>query len=127
MIYSLDDVTEAFDTILESIGGSVLTKAFTKLASKGTILWFGAASGQPAEIDFFSFFPDRSSMTLKHFVYSEVEGDDASDLQELITLVATGKLNPHISRIENWDQTNEVLKAIQSGSLTGKAVLFLRD
>ena len=126
VIYSLDEATEPFETILESIGGGVLTQAFAKLTRRGTILWFGAASGQPAQIDFFSFFPDRSSMTLKHFVYSEVEGDDAADLQALVTLVAAGVLNPHISRIEDWSQTSEVLKSIQTGSLTGKAVLTVK-
>ncbi|BCP54240.1 oxidoreductase [Kaistia sp. 32K] len=126
VIHTLDGELEPFDIILESIGGPVLTKALSKLVRKGLVLWFGAASGQPVQIDFFSFFPDRSSFTLKHFVYNEVEGDLSADLHELLELVATGVLNPHVSRIEDWSQTAEILKAIQQGTLAGKAVLTLK-
>lgn len=123
IIHSLDEVQQPFEIILESIGGQTLTKALAKLSRRGTLLWFGAASGQPVQIDFFSFFPDRPGFTLKHFVYNEVPGDDAGDLQQLLDLVAVGVLSPHLSRQESWEQTAEILKAIQLGTLAGKAVL----
>ena len=125
IIYSLDGDLEPFDIILESIGGAILTQALSKLSHKGIVLWFGAASGQPAQIDFFSFFPDRSSFTLRHFVYNEVAGDEYSDLEQLLHLVATNVLTPHVSRIEDWSRTAEILNEIQRGTLAGKAVLTI--
>lgn len=58
VVYDLASVEGAFDVVLESIGGKILTEALLKIKRNGLILWFGAASGQPVTIDFFSQFPD---------------------------------------------------------------------
>ncbi|MEE9926380.1 MAG: zinc-binding dehydrogenase [Brucella anthropi] len=127
VIHSLDDVSEPFDVILESIGGDTLTQALLKLSHKGLVMWFGAASGQAASIDFFSFFPDRSSFTIKHFVYNEVGGDDYLDLSHLVDLVTKKVLTIDVSKEANWSQTSEILNAIKLGTVAGKSVLIVKN
>lgn len=124
VVHDLASVERSFDVILESIGGEILTEALLKIKKNGLILWFGAASGQPATIDFFSQFPDHSSFTLRHFVYGEVEGaDDGQDIARLFDLVRAGKLHPAVTTVQDWRNTDAVLSLIRDGRLTGKAVM----
>lgn len=122
VVFSLDDVAEPFDVILESVGGEVMAEAIGKLQRSGLVLWFGQASGQPVTLNFFSLLGGHESMTLRHFVYSDLPGvDDQADLTELIGLVSADKLHVDI-QLENWSATGAALKKLQVGQLRGKAV-----
>ena len=113
-----------FDVLLESVGGAVGTAALGKLAHRADVLWFGAATREPLTLDFFSFFDDRESFTLRHFVYSDVDdADDASDLAALVELAADGRLQTTIGLCADWSQTAHAINQIASGAQQGKAVL----
>lgn len=123
IVSSLDDVSEPFDVVLESIGGEVMAAAIAKLRRRGLVLWFGQASGQPVTLNFFSVIGGQDGITLRPFVYNAFpDSDDQADLAELIRLVAAGELHPEIGYMANWSATGEALKKIAVGELRGKAV-----
>lgn len=107
IVSSLDNLSKQFDVVFESVGGEIIAKAIKNLKRNGLILWFGQASGQPAQLDFFSLFGGHESMTLKHFVYNDLPDiDDKADLSELLKLVSDDKLHLDIE-VNNWSETGK--------------------
>lgn len=123
IVYDVSDAAGPYDLVLESVGGSSLPIAVSKLAPGGRLIWFGQASRQPVELDFFSMFDGPENGTIRHFHYTD--GDDAADLATLVRLVATDRLHPQLGRIEDWSQTNAVLDALRNRRIRGNAVLTL--
>ncbi|WNG48376.1 zinc-binding dehydrogenase [Archangium minus] len=124
VVHSLSDADGPFHVVLESVGGDVMADAIPLLAPRSLVLWFGEASGKPLSLDFFRFFPGREGMTLRHFVYNQLEGaDDGRDLSELVRLVTDGRLHPEIGHVADWSETASVLNDLKNRRLRGKAVL----
>ena len=109
-----------FDVVLESVGGASLTTAMRKVAPGGLVLWFGQASGTPAQLDFFDYF-DQTGATLRHFHYED--GPPARDLETLVRLVARGALHPELGVVAGWERTSAVLTDLRERRITGNAVL----
>jgi len=127
VVSSLNNITESFDIILESIGGEVMAEAIGKLKRNGLILWFGQASGQPIHLDFFSLFGGHESLTLKHFIYNDLPNlNDQADLNELLKLVLDDQLHIDIL-VEDWSKTGKALQKLKQGQLRGKAVFVVTD
>lgn len=126
VITSIADATGSFNVLLESIGGAVMAEAVSKLAPHALVLWFGEASRQPVTLDFFSMFGGHENMTLRHFVYSDVDGaNDAEDLATLVRLVSNGELHPELDRVASWEETTKALEDMKEGRLQGKTVFVL--
>ena len=122
------DVTSAaakMDVVLESIGGSSLSDAVSRLAPRGLLVWFGQASRTPATLDFFSFFDHHQSATIRHFDYTDSEISDADDLATLVRLTASGRLHPEIGSVSSWEETAARLADLRARRIRGKAVLDL--
>jgi NADPH:quinone reductase len=121
-IDEIDDGT--FDIVVESVGGSLGSKAAYKLRPGGLFLWFGEASGEPLTLDFFHLLQAGQSLTLRHFVYSDAaDSDTASDIAALLDLAAQGRLTVEIGRAGDWDLTAGLIEEMAAGRLRGKAVL----
>lgn len=126
VVHAVSDAQGPFDVVLESVGGDVVAELVPLLAPRSLVLWFGEASAKPITLDFFRFFPGHEGMTLRHFVYSQVDGaDDARDLAELLDLVTTGRLHPEVGRVADWSETADVLRELAERRIRGKAVLTL--
>ncbi|MEU4291019.1 nuclear transport factor 2 family protein [Kribbella sp. NPDC026596] len=125
LVYDVSDARGPFDLVLESVGGASLPIALSKLAYGGQLIWFGQASRQPIELDFFSLFDGPENATIRHFHYTD--GRDDEDLATLVRLVATGRLHPELGRIEDWSQTDAVLDALRNRRIRGNAVLTLQE
>jgi len=124
IVYDVSDAPGPFDLVLESVGGASLPIALSKLRPGGQLIWFGEASRQPVELDFFDLFGTENS-SIRHFHYTD--GDDAADLATLVRLVASGRLHPEIGRIEDWSRTGAVLDALRNRRVRGNAVLTLHE
>jgi NADPH:quinone reductase-like Zn-dependent oxidoreductase/ketosteroid isomerase-like protein len=124
IVYDVQAAEGPFDLVLESVGGASLPIALSKLMPGGQLIWFGEASRQPVELDFFDLFRTENS-TIRHFHYAD--GDDAADLATLARLVASDRLHPEIGRIEDWSQTDAVLDALRNRLVRGNAVLTLHE
>ncbi|TCO38986.1 uncharacterized protein (TIGR02246 family) [Kribbella antiqua] len=125
LVYDVSDARGPFDLVLESVGGASLPIALSKLVAGGQLIWFGEASRQPVELDFFSLFDGPENAIIKHFHYTD--GRDDQDLATLVRLVASGRLHPEIGRVEDWSQTAAVLDDLRNRRIRGNAVLTLQE
>lgn len=125
VVRRVEDAQGPFDLVLESTGGANLPLALARLAPRGELIWFGQASRQPVELDFFSFFAGPVSATVRHFSYADCDQPYAADLETLVRLVAEGRLHPEIGRVEDWSRTAEVLDDLRERRVRGNAVLTL--
>jgi NADPH:quinone reductase len=123
-----DDIEEiedgTFDIVVESVGGSLGSKAASKLRPGGLFLWFGEASGEPLILDFFHLLNAGQSLTLRHFVYSDsADKDTSDDLAALLDLAADGRVKVEIGKAGDWNLTAGLIEEMAAGRLRGKAVL----
>ena len=114
-----------FDVVFESVGGPSLEAAVARLAPRGTLLWFGQASRQPASLSFFDVVTPAAYATIMPFSYWRTGASDADDLATLVRLVAGGRLHPEIGVQADWRETPEVLVALAERRIRGNAVLTI--
>jgi NADPH:quinone reductase len=112
-----------FDVALDSVGGGVTGQALRALRPGGLLIWFGQASGQPAELDFVEVMNGPGHVRLRNFVYWQEAQDDPADLAALVQLTATGSLRPEIGLTAPWTRTPEVLAAVRDRRIRGEAIL----
>jgi NADPH:quinone reductase-like Zn-dependent oxidoreductase len=121
----VSDVEKAegpFDVLLESVGADVLPAAWSRLKTRGLIVWFGQASRVAPVMNFFDW-QGGSGATLHKFHYLDSDFSVAEDLGTLIRLADTGHLHPEIGRVSDWRQTPEVVRALVTRQIRGKAIL----
>lgn len=131
VVHEIGAARGPYDLVLESTGGAGLPVALSRLARRGTLIWFGQASRTPATLDFFDFFNGPESATLRHFHYADSEAGHGAgrgvgygaDLATLVRLVGEGRLTPEIGRIAPWAETAAVLTDLRERRIRGKAVL----
>ncbi|MGW0837486.1 zinc-binding dehydrogenase [Streptomyces prunicolor] len=121
---------EPFDLVLESVGGELGSKAAYALRPGGQYVWFGQASGDPISLDFFRLLQGGTSLTLRHFVYSDSDSDsdgsrDAADMAALLALASRGKLRVEIGHRGDFSSAGPMLKEMSAGRLRGKAVVSI--
>jgi NADPH:quinone reductase-like Zn-dependent oxidoreductase len=112
-----------FELVLESVGGRSLEGALARLAPRGTLIWFGQASREPAALDFFTAARAAPFATIVPFIYWRSDASDADDLATLVRLVAGGHLHPEIGVTADWRETPAVLEALAERRIRGNAVL----
>ncbi|POX49356.1 zinc-binding dehydrogenase [Streptomyces sp. Ru72] len=125
VVHEVADARGPFDLVLESTGGQALPLALSRLARRGTLIWFGQASRTPATLDFFDFFAGPESAVIRHFHYLDADTSLAADLATLVRLTAGGRLHPEIGRVADWAETATALTDLRDRRIRGKAVLTL--
>jgi NADPH2:quinone reductase len=120
VVERVEDAEGPFDVVLESVGGATLEAALAKLDARGTLLWFGQASRQPATLDFFAL-PTRARV--QRFAYWPHDEPDRVDLAALVELVAAGHLHPEVGLVADWRETPDALVALSRRDVRGNAVL----
>ena len=125
VVHEVADAHGPFDLVLESTGGQALPLALSRLARRGTLIWFGQASRTPATLDFFDFFNGPESAVIRHFHYLDADTSLADDLATLVRLTAGGCLHPEIGRVADWAETATALTDLRERRIRGKAVLTL--
>ena len=127
VVPTIDAADGPFDVVLESTGAPNLPTALGKLARRGTLIWFGQASRQPATLDFFDFFAGPESATIRHFHYADADTGYGEDLRTLVRLVASDRLHPEIGLVADWTQTADVLTRLRDRGVRGNAVLTVNS
>ena len=93
-----------FDVVIETVGGDVFGRAWRQLDHRGLFVWDG--TGEPDATDDRLLRRDGgSNATLRKFLYSDDESDEATDLATLVRLVARDRLHPEIGRTDHWSRT----------------------
>jgi NADPH:quinone reductase-like Zn-dependent oxidoreductase len=123
IVTNIQEAEGFFDLILESVGGSSLAGAISKVAPGGTIVMFGNSSREETNISFPNFAGHAGARLLAFFVY--LSGTPASmgeDFAKLVSLVAAGKLIPEIGFEESWHNVYKAAAALRDRKINGKAV-----
>ncbi|MBR7831831.1 zinc-binding dehydrogenase [Actinospica durhamensis] len=125
IVHEVAAASGPFDLVLESTGGPNLAAAASKLAPRGTLVWFGQASRTPATLNFFDFLYGPTSAVIRHFSYADFDTPYGEDLATLVRLVAAGRLHPEIGLTADWAGTAEVLDRLRGRAIRGNAVLTI--
>ncbi|MDF9816287.1 zinc-binding dehydrogenase [Streptomyces sp. SPB162] len=125
VVHDLADARGPFHTVLESVGGASTARALALLRPRGTLIWFGQASREPAELSFFAFFQGPRSAAVRHFHYEHFDEAFGPDLAALVRLVANDRLHPEIGRLAAWQDTAATLNDLRDRRIAGNAVLTI--
>ena len=115
-----------FDLILESVGGSSLAGAISKVAPGGTIVVYGNSSREDTPISFPNFAGHAGARLLAFFIYElGTPASMGADLATLVSLVAAKKLTPEIGLEDSWHNLYLATTALRDRKVNGKAVFHI--
>jgi NADPH:quinone reductase-like Zn-dependent oxidoreductase len=118
VVVGIDALVEPVYAVLENVGGTTLTRAFSLLEVGGVLLSIGAASGEPSAFAPYSTVgPQRS---LVSFTLGAALG---ADLAYLVGLLQAGRLDPQIGWRGSWIHAADASEALLARRVPGKAVL----
>jgi NADPH2:quinone reductase len=125
LITELSPEGDAFDLLLESVGGASLAAALTRVGVKGTIVSFGASSPDPTTFKVETFYNRGGPRLYGLRVFHELEfhGTGIRDLTLLVSGLADGWLDPGIGATGSLWEPDELLRALLDRRVAGKAVL----
>lgn len=114
------------DLVLEMVGGKIYEESFACLAQMGTMIVYGAASGEKGLIHS-EHFVDEShrllSFNLAHFIQHRMS-DWQESLGAIIGLMAEGKLHIDVTHQFPLSEAAKAHQAIENRETTGKVVLI---
>jgi NADPH2:quinone reductase len=124
VVEGIDSAQGRFALILESAGGASLATAIQLVEARGTIVVYGNSSTEPTTLGFANFrgAPNARIQSFSYFT-SEAEDRFAPDLALLVSLIASGSLNPQIGVERNWRDILDVAERLRDRHVAGKAVL----
>ncbi len=125
VIHDLTSAAGPYDLILESTGGKNLPLALERLRNRGTLIWFGQASREPATLSFFDLLSGPASVTIRSFAYFDFDTPYGEDLAILVRLAAAERLHPEIGQVASWRDTAAVLTDLYERRVRGKAILTI--
>lgn len=110
--------------ILDGVGGPLVSRLITLLDADGRCILYGVTAGTEATLSVRHMMDTGIGRVEGFRLYRDVEFEAAGKgLGRLATLLADGRLSPHISVRENWSQVGTVAEALLARSYPGKAVL----
>lgn len=123
----LDGGGEDFDLILESVGGSLLAAALTRVRPRGEVVTYGSSSAEVTAFDVATFYRRNRAGLSGFFLFAEVDLDrpGGRHLATLARLVADGRLEVPIEAEHPWTDAAAVVRALLDRKIPGKAVLTL--
>lgn len=120
-----DLFADGIDVVLDPVGGPLAEKALRALRWKGRFVTIGFASGEIPRIPLNLVL--LKGCVVKGFeirTFSQFEPELASrDERELIELLATGRIAPHISAVHDLEDVAVALSAVAGRRSTGKVLL----
>ena len=112
---------------IDAVGGAATESLATCLANGGTIVNYGAMSGEPCQVSPLSLiFRDLKlrGFWLSSWYKSADPGTRAKLFTEIAGAIATGKLSAKIQATYRLDQIKEAVAAAAAGERDGKIVLL---
>jgi NADPH:quinone reductase len=119
---------DAFDVILDAIGGPVLGAALQRVAPRGTVVSFAATVTEPVSYptrELFSRAPGAQLHGLYIFDELAHTRTAAADLRRLADLVAAERLDCQIDLTTSWTEAAAAVQALLDRRVAGKAVLTI--
>jgi NADPH2:quinone reductase len=129
VIHELTPEGPEFDVIVEGVGGGSLGAAIQRVAADGTIVSL-ANSDPSARTEFppralFSRAPGARLYGLMVFPELAKRRGATGMLDRLLSLVAAGRLDPHIDLETSWREAADAIRALLDRRIAGKAVLHV--
>jgi NADPH2:quinone reductase len=126
LVSAVQEVTDGLgaNIILESLGGSWLSKAVSCAAPFGRVVVFGSATGPPAPLSLMELY--KNSVSIGAFwLRSLVRNQDDFNavLSELIELVESHHLRPVIGNVYPLEDGAQAWQDLESRRSTGKLLL----
>jgi NADPH2:quinone reductase len=126
VVSNIHEAEGLFDLILESVGGSSLAGAISKVVPGGTIVVYGNSSREDTPISFPNFAGHAGARLLAFFIYdSGTPASMGADLATLVSLVAAKKLTPEIGLEDSWHNLYLATTALRDRKVNGKAVFHI--
>lgn len=113
------------DVIFEMVGGEIYLQSFECLAAGGTMIVYGAASGQKGVIHSEHFVDENQTVTgfnLAHYIQHKM-GIWQESLGAMIGLLAEGKIRVHVGQTFALAEAAKAHEELESRNTTGKIVL----
>jgi len=129
VIHELTPEGPEFDVIVEGVGGPSLGAAMQRVAADGTIVSF-ANSDPSATTEFptrtlFGRAPGARLYGLMVFPELAKRRGATGMLDRLLTLVAGGRLHPHLDLETSWREAADAIQALLDRRIAGKVVLHV--
>jgi NADPH2:quinone reductase len=113
-----------YQLIIDSVGGPNFGKILAMLASGGTCVIFGTSAGAEPVINAQKFYSTNRTTLYGMIMFEELKNEPASaGLANLASLVAAGKVTPHIALEDSWRNLTAVAQKLTAREFLGKAVL----
>lgn len=122
------EISEAYDVVIDAVGGPVLGAAIAHVAPYGIVVSFANTVVEPVSYDTRELFgraPGARVYGLMVFNELQREQSGTRDLATLLGLVAGGRLDPQITHEASWRDAGTALTALMDRTITGKAVLHV--
>jgi NADPH:quinone reductase len=113
--------------VVENVGGPLLGAALALVAEDGVALSVGQASGQPTTIDFEAERRRGCRRRVEVFGVGAGYAGFGADIEELLGLVAAGRLDPQIGWRGSWERAAEAADALHGRRVAGKAVVEIGE
>jgi NADPH:quinone reductase len=125
VVLALEPEGEPFDLILESVGGSSLAAALSRVSADGTVVSFGNSSNESTSFDARGFYRRGRPTMRAYFVTHELLAGRIGSprFDELIGLVMSGRLRPDVDLVVPWTDAASAVTALLERRVRGKAVL----
>jgi NADPH:quinone reductase len=125
VVLALEPEGERFDLILESVGGSSLAAALSRVSADGTVVSFGNSSNESTSFDARGFYRRGRPTMRAYFVTHELLAGRIGSprFDELIGLVMSGRLRPDVDLVVPWTDAASAVTALLERRVRGKAVL----
>jgi NADPH2:quinone reductase len=113
------------DITLETLGGDILTQVIRATAWEGRVVIVGFASGEQVPIKPGHLLVKNISLIgLQASDYRDRMPDEMrSAMQEMLDMLAAGKLDPQVDRMYELDQAAAALQHVSDGKVRGKIVI----
>lgn len=122
VVRDVNAASGTFDVAIESVGGDTLSAAWSRLTTRGLLIWLGQASRTPITLDFFDWSGAESG-SLRKFSYADSDVPYAADLATLVRLVHRGHLHPEVGQVCAWSDTPVAIADLIGRKVRGSVVV----
>jgi NADPH:quinone reductase-like Zn-dependent oxidoreductase len=125
IVASIDDASGSFDLVLESVGGPSFARAIELVARGGVVVTIGNSSERDTTLNVRDIYSKGAARIYGLLVFEEIESGriGARDLEQLMDLVRTGRLQAPVAVRRRWTELPETLNELERRAFAGKAVM----
>lgn len=127
VVKTIEESTGPFDFILESAGGSSLAAAIDRVARGGCVVTIGNSSEQDTTFNARALYGKGGASIYGLLIFEEAESGRVGgrDLERVLGLLQSGKLDAPLELRRNWTELPAVLDDFEQRAYAGKAVLTI--